>query len=127
MRVLGIMDRGYRGAVETQFFDALYGVLDLAPRIGEFTIALRGAAVTVAVAETTYRPELRLGELTMTTLPDYRRSVAELIADGVPILVDDRDLAALGFTESHLVPGASAVDADELAAAWPTYDEVWFL
>jgi hypothetical protein len=126
-RVLSVIDRAYRGAVEAQFFDAMYGLLDLHNQFEQVDVALRGPAVAMAVDDDTYRPTLRLGDLELDTLPDYRRSVRALVADGIGVLVDESDLKALGFPAERLVPGVTGLPAAELARRWPTYDQVWFL
>ena len=126
-RVLGILDRAYRGAVEAQFFDALYGVLDFRQQLGGVDLALRGGAVTLAVDEHDYRPVLDLGPLHLDGLPDYRTSLRALVAEGVGVYADERDLATLGFSSADVVPGVSCVDTNKLAARWTDYDGVWFV
>jgi hypothetical protein len=126
-RVLGIIDRAYRGAVESQFFDAMYGAIDLRDQFGRMDLALRGGAVTMAVAEDVYRPVVQLGDLRVDTLPDYRASAKALIAEGIRVFVDEPDLRALGFEPSQLIDGAICVDTNEMAATWSEYDGVWFV
>ncbi|MFT2015050.1 hypothetical protein ACMA1D_04255 [Streptomyces sp. 796.1] len=126
-RVLGVIDRGYRGAVEVQFFDALYGILDFRQQLGGVALALRGAAVTVAIDEADYKPVVEFGPVRIDTLPDYRSSVRQLIAEGVPVMVDEPDLKALGFTADDLIAGVQCLDTNELAARWDEYDGVWFV
>ncbi|MER5541040.1 hypothetical protein ACWD4N_00250 [Streptomyces sp. NPDC002586] len=125
--VLGVIDRAYRGAVETQFFDAMYGFLDFLPQLESVSIALRGAAVTLAVDEDSYRPAVAFGPVRVKTLPDYRNTVRQLLAEGVPILVDEPDLRALGFEAKDLVPGVECLDTNELACRWDEFDGVWFV
>lgn len=125
---LAIVDRAYRGAVEVQFFDTVYGALDFAPLLGRADLALRGLAVTLAVREDAYRPVLRLGAGTLDTLPDYRGGVRALLAAGARVFVDGPDLDRLGFTGPHdLLDGAERVDTNDLAATWAQYEAVWFL
>ncbi|MEC3976380.1 hypothetical protein [Amycolatopsis sp. H20-H5] len=126
-RVLSVIDRAYRGAVEAQFFDAMYGLLDLHAQFDQVDLALRGPAVTMAVDDDTYRPSLELGGLRIDTLPDYRRSVRDLVADGIGVLVDESALRELGFPAERLVPGVTGLDPAALARRWPDYDQVWFL
>ncbi|MDJ0346543.1 hypothetical protein QMK19_33125 [Streptomyces sp. H10-C2] len=126
-RVLGVIDRAYRGSVEVQFFDALYGILDFRAQLGGVALALRGAAVTLAVDEDAYLPVVEFGPLRLETLPDYRNSVRQLVAEGVPVMVDEPDLRALGFGPLDLVPGVDCLDTNELAARWSEYDGVWFV
>jgi len=125
--LLCIVDRAYRGAVEVQFFDTLYGLLDLHGQFERVDVVLRGAAVTMAVAEDTYRPSVRLGTMELDTLPDYRTSVRELVAEGCTVFVDEQALTALGFAPEQLVPGTVCISSTALARRWPEYDQVWFL
>jgi len=126
-RVLGVIDRAYRGAVEAQFFDAVYGVLDFRAQLGEVALALRGPAVTLAVDEDSYRPVLDLGGVELDTLPDYRTAVRAVVTEGIPVFVDEADLRALGFDPGRLLDGVHCLDPDELAARWSDYDQVWFV
>lgn len=126
-RVLGVIDRAYRGAVEVQFFDALYGILDFRAQLGSVALALRGAAVTLAVDEDVYQPVVEFGPVRIDTLPDYRANVRQLIREEVPVMVDEPDLRAFGFGPEDLVPGVQCLDTNELAARWPEYDGVWFV
>ncbi|MCT2589604.1 hypothetical protein LHJ74_06645 [Streptomyces sp. N2-109] len=126
-RVLGVVDRAYRGAVEVQFFDTLYGILDFQQQFPGMELALRGAAVTLAVDESDYQPVVTFGTVRLDTLPDYRNSVRQLVADGVPVMADERDLAVFGLGPDDLVPGVRCVDTNELAQRWPEFDGVWFL
>ncbi|MBC2875738.1 MULTISPECIES: hypothetical protein [Streptomyces] len=125
--VLGVIDRGYRGSVEVQFFDAMYGFLDFLPQLDRVMIALRGAAVTLAVDEDTYRPVVDFGPVRVDTLPDYRAAVRQLIAEKVAVVADEPDLRALGFGPQDLVPGVRCLDTNELTASWAEFDGVWFV
>jgi len=125
--VLGIIDRAFRGAVEVQFFDAVYGVLDFRTQLGRVDLALRGLAVTLAVQESAYEPTLHLGATPFTTLPDYRAGVRALVAEGIEVFVDEPDLRRLGFDATCLVPGVRCVDTNDLAAQWSEYEAVWFV
>ncbi|SEQ85740.1 hypothetical protein [Streptomyces radiopugnans] len=125
--VLCVLDRAYRGAVEAQFFHALYGLLDLHGQFERMDVALRGAAVTMAVEEDVYRPSVRLGTMVLDTLPDYRGSVRDLVAEGFGVFVDEAAVTALGFAPEQLVAGTTCLDSAELAVRWPQYDQVWFV
>ncbi|MGW1193063.1 hypothetical protein [Streptomyces sp. NPDC002559] len=126
-RVLCLIDRAYRGAVEAQFFHPLYGLIDLHGQFEQVDLALRGATVTMAVEEDDYRPSVRLGSTVLDTLPDYRGSVRDLVAEGFNVFVDAEALAELGVSEKQLVPGVTCIGQAELAARWPDYDHVWFV
>ena len=124
---LAILDRPYRGAVEGQYFDALYGVQEFHALLGRIDLALRGLSVTLAVPEDAYRPVLDVGQSTLDTLPDYRGSVRRMVDEGIVVLADETDLVRLGLDPAKVVPGVRLVDTTELATRWPDYDGVWFL
>lgn len=126
-RWLLIVEKAYRGSVETQFADALYCVPDLHRRSGGCDLALRGPAVGYAL-DAGPPPSPRIGARTLDTVPDPRASVRKLLAAGVTVLVEEADLAALGPTAAdRLLPGVRVVEGGGLAARWPCYEQVWFL
>ena len=124
---LAVLDRAFRGAVEGQYFDALYGVQEFHALLGRIDLALRGLAVTLAVEEDAYRPVLDIGQSTVDTLPDYRGSVRRMVDSGIVVLADAGDLERLGFDPAEVVAGVRVLDTTALAASWPAYDGVWFL
>ncbi|MGW4139500.1 DsrE family protein [Streptomyces mirabilis] len=127
MAYLVIVDRGYRGSAEAQFFDALYGVQMLGDQLGGMDVVLRGTTVTAALADAGPRPELRVGPTVLDSLPDPRRSVRALVDKGAAVFVDQPGLAAFGLDDAALLPGITRLDTAQLAHRWGDYDGVWFL
>jgi hypothetical protein len=123
---LGIIERGYRGSVETQFADVLYLARELNRQLGRLDIALRGLAVTYAVA-TDFEPHLDLAGRRLAGLPDARASIQTLLGDGVTVTVDAGDLRALGLGPDRLLPGVRWEEPEAAARRWADYDAVWFL
>jgi hypothetical protein len=126
MAYLVVIDRGYRGAVEVQFSDLLYVCRGLHGQLGAVELVLRGDAVTYA-ADAAPVPALSIGGHVITATPDPRRSLRELMAAGVRVLVDTADTASRGLEAERLVAGVTAADTTALAARWPDYEGVWFL
>ena len=125
-RTLLIVERAYRGAVEEQFADVLYFVRGLHRQCDGVELALRGAAAGYAV-QTDRRPALRIAGRPLDTLPDPRRSVQQLLDDGVAVWAEEPDLLALGATApARLIPGVRCLAEHELASRWPSYARVWF-
>jgi predicted peroxiredoxin len=125
-RGLIIIDRAYRGSVETQFADVLYFIRELSRQLGGLDLVLRGLAVTYAVKGIC--PTIRLAGRHVHTLPDPRRSIQTLLDEGVTVFVEEPDLAALGlFNGDHLLSGVCLVSVGELALRWSDYLGVWFL
>lgn len=127
MAYLVIIDRGYRGSAEAQFFDALYGVEMLGDQLGGMDVVLRGTSVTAALAGAAPPPEVRVGPTVLTTLGDPRRSVRALVDKGSAVYVDEPGLAAFGLQSAPLLPGVTRLDTAQLAARWGEYAGVWFL
>ncbi|KJS54223.1 hypothetical protein [Streptomyces rubellomurinus] len=126
---LGIMERGYRGAVEKQFFDAFYLAAELHRHPGGLDLLLRGQAATHAVrARPT--PSLRLGDTELDTVTDSRVNLRNLIEAGVRVWVEESALAAFGFAaplDDVLMDGIRVAADGELALRWPEYRAVYFL
>ncbi|MBL1099690.1 hypothetical protein [Streptomyces coffeae] len=126
-RWLLIVEKAYRGSVETQFADALYCVPELHRQSGGCDLVLRGPAAGYALA-TDFTPELRIGGRTLASLPDPGASVTRLMAAGVTVMVEEDGLTALGRTaRDRLLPGVRVIEGGALASRWPAYEQVWFL
>ncbi|MET9610109.1 hypothetical protein ABZZ17_34400 [Streptomyces sp. NPDC006512] len=124
-RVLAIVEHGYRGALEKQFFDELYLATELHRQLGGLDILLRGSAASYAL-DTGPVPALRIGDRTVDTLTDPRAGLRTLLAQGTGVLVEEPDIAALGAARP-LVAGVRLVAADATAARWNEYRMVIFL
>src|SRR5262245_45591039 len=125
-RYLAIIERGYRGSVETQFADVLYLVRELNRQLGGMDIVLRGLSVTYAVGASV--PRLQVAGRHLDTLPDPRAALRTLLEEGVGVCVEAADLNALGLTkEDGLLPGVEYASWDDTALRWSSYADVWFL
>lgn len=127
MGYLAVVDRGYRGTVESQFFDALYGILAFHQQLGSIDVVLRGSSVTAALICEDDELRLRLGAGESDPLPSPRASVRAMVAEGITVYVDEPSLNAFGLNPGSLIGGVSCLDTTELAVRWARYDGVWFL
>ncbi|QKW22402.1 hypothetical protein HUT16_27940 [Kitasatospora sp. NA04385] len=126
-KVLGIVDRGYRGAVEKQFVDSLYLVRELHRQMGGVDILLRGEAASYAARGARVAP-LRFGSRVVEQPADPRRDVLALLAAGIRVRVEEPGLLACGLTGAdRLVDGVERISAEESARAWSDYEMVCFL
>ncbi|MCZ4123110.1 hypothetical protein [Streptomyces sp. H39-S7] len=126
-RALAIIERAHRGALETQFSDALYCAFLFHRHLGGLDVLLRGPAVTYA-AQAGRAPELRLGGHAFTTVTDPRKGLDVLVGSGVGVWAEEPDLSAYGLTsEESLLPGVRRVAAGSMAARWSDYRTVFFL
>lgn len=123
MRVLAVVERAYRGAVETQYAHLPFVLRDLHRQLGEVVVLLRGPAVTLGL-DGPAQPVLRLGHAVVDTLPDRRDAVRGLLDDGVAVFVDDADLRTAGLPTSRLLAGVRT--ADRRTLPWDGFAHVWF-
>ena len=124
-RVLAIVERGYRGALEKQFFDELYLATELHRQLGGLDILLRGSAVSYALAADP-PPALRVGNRSIATLSDPRSGLRLLLDAGVGIWVEQPALTALR-SPRPVLEGIRLAAEDEMAARWGEYRMVFFL
>ncbi|GGS36209.1 MULTISPECIES: hypothetical protein [Actinokineospora] len=121
---LAIMERAYRGAVEKQFFDALYLAVELHRQLGGMDLLLRGPAVGYAAADARVEP-IKLGGRVLDTLTDPGRDLRRLQDEGVAVWVERPDIAAFGV--GALLPGVGVAEPGEFARRWGDYARVCFL
>ncbi|MGW1144179.1 hypothetical protein ACWD6I_03750 [Streptomyces sp. NPDC002454] len=126
---LVMIDRAYRGSVETQFADVLYFIRELNRQVGGLHLALRGDAVTYGLAAPDHAPSIRLGSRELDTLPDPRRSMRTLLEEGTEVWVEQADLARAAGPDAaaRLLPGVRLAGPGELARSWSSYTRVWFM
>lgn len=103
----------------------LYLAREKRRQLGCLDIALRGLAVTFAVA-TDSAPRLELGGRRVAG-PDPRASILTMMGDGATVSVDAGDLRALGLSADRLLPGVRCDEPEEATLRWTGYDAVWFL
>lgn len=126
-RALAIIERAYRGAVETQFSDALYCAFLFHRHLGGLDVLLRGPAVGYA-ARDALTPELRLGNTVFTTATVPGKGLGVLLESGVGVWAEEPDLLAHGLAgEESLLPGVQSVPGGTMAARWAGYRAVFYL
>src|SRR5688572_32902146 len=105
MTYLAIVDRGYRGSIEAQFFDALYGVRMFAAQLGGIDLLLRGTSVTAALRPAGDVPRVTLGSEPVALSADPRAAISGLTENGTAVYVDAGSLADLGLGPEAVLPG----------------------
>jgi hypothetical protein len=125
-RALAIVERAYRGAVETQFSDALYCAYLFHRHLGGLDVLLRGPAVTYAVRAGA-TPAPRLGGQLLDTVNDPRENLAVLLESEVGVWAEEPDLLAHGLGPGALLPNVRTVPGGAMAARWPAYRSVFYL
>ncbi|MEI5034534.1 hypothetical protein RB201_22920 [Streptomyces sp. S1A(2023)] len=126
-RRLLIIERAYRGALETQFADVLYLARELNRQQGGTDILLRGLAVTYAAAGSRPAPVMLAGSRKIDTLPDPRESVRTLIEEGAVIWAEEDDLALFETGPDWLLPAVRRGGPADPLPDWSAYRGVYFL
>jgi len=122
-----IVERAYRGAVESQFADVLNCLRELHRQSGGIEVALRGLAASYAL-RSTFTAAMRLAGTEVDTLSDPHAVLSQLLRDGVPVWVERPDLDALGQSApGRLLPGVRCLPCNGLVARWAGYERVWFM
>jgi hypothetical protein len=124
-RALAIIERPYRGSVETQFADVFYFLRELNRQLPGLDLALRGLGATCAL-KFDRGEELCLG-VRRIVLPNQERAVRDLVDEGSSVWVEAPDLPAIGATPDRLLDGVACVPAGETLLRWPDYHSVWFI
>lgn len=127
MGYLVVVDRAYRGSVESRNCDVFLEIVALCQQVDPVDVVLRGSAVTVAVASPDDGPWLELDAAGPERLPHPRERVRALLTAGTAVYVDEPDLRDLGLDGDSLLPGVACLDTTGLAGRWGGYDQVWFL
>ncbi|MFD3875217.1 hypothetical protein [Streptomyces sp. NPDC058623] len=125
-RRLLIIERAYRGSVETQFADVLYLARELNRQQGGLDILLRGLAVTFAAADPVRARPVRIGRRDLDTLPDPREALRTLLADGAGVWAEESDLARFETGPHWVLPGVRRAAPDG-PPDWSAYRGVHFL
>ncbi|MFB7668830.1 hypothetical protein ACFC1R_33735 [Kitasatospora sp. NPDC056138] len=126
-RRLLIIERAYRGALETQFADVLYLARELNRQQGGTDILLRGLAVTYAAAGAGPAPAVTVGSRKLETLPAPRDSVQSLLDHGATVWAEEVDLAAFETGPHWLRPGVRRAGPADPLPDWSSYRGVYFL
>ncbi|WP_025272367.1 hypothetical protein [Haloglycomyces albus] len=133
-RVLIIIEKAYRGAVEAQFVDSLYFIRELNRQMGDLKppdpqggldVYLRDFAVTYAL-DRPGPPAVELSGQNIDTLPDPRATIRALISEDVTVLADASDCDHFNRSGTALLSGVRRIAAEDMTAQWPHYRHVWF-
>lgn len=134
--MLVILDKAYRGGLETQFVDVLYFVRELNRQLGDLAapvprggldLYLTGLAVTYAF-DAPPPPPVAVGDTVIDTMPDPRGTIRALVGEDVGVWTDAEDHDRLAREEPKaLIPGVKATPPAAMVLRWPDYRHVWFL
>lgn len=124
MKVLQIVEGGYRCTVEEQDDPAVWITHAMKGAGAELGVLLRGSAVNYAVKGHD-ASGLNLGNKAQTQPSRLDQDVASLIQKGIPVYAIEEDLAALGIIDSQRVADVTVVSRSDVPRLFADYDQIW--
>jgi sulfur relay (sulfurtransferase) DsrF/TusC family protein len=124
MRILNIVETGYRATLEEQDDTVIWLTHAMKGAGADLSVLLRGNAVNYAVKG--QDPSgLSFGNMKQTQPPELAEDVAKLIAKGVDVFVVIDDLAERGIVHTDLIGKLKQVSRAGVAKLLDEYDQTW--
>jgi hypothetical protein len=124
-RSLAIVERAWRGGIEEQYAHILWLARILKRMRSDVAVLLRGNAVGYAV-HNTRSYGVQIAGIELDAIHRLDTAVTNLLADGVPVHVSERDCNRLGIEPEVIVPGVVHVDPAGIVRLCQSYDRVWY-
>lgn len=124
MRVLQVIDQGFRTTTEEQDDAILWLTRSMRGAGADLMVLLSGHAVQYA-ALNERQPPLQLGKWRQTQPANLPGDLAGLLDEGVPVYVVRDDLAERGLGDLPLHKGVTTVDRADLPGLYEQADQVW--
>lgn len=123
-RVLAIVERAYRGAIEEQYANVLWLSHVLRRLRGDIDVLLRGNAVRYALRDQPHT-QLTIGGRAVDTLPHYETEIRNLLQAGVLIYVSGADCDRFRVDRARLIPDVVELDPPAVARLFAGHAHVW--
>ena len=124
MKVLNIVEAGYRGTLEEQDDTIIWICTALKGANADVDVLLRGNAVNYAV-KAQDAGGLSFGGLEQTQPPKIADDLIRLKAKGAKIYVVEDALRERGIEPGELIDGPDLISRGKLAKLFGDYDQVW--
>ena len=124
MKVLNIVEAGYRGTLEEQDDTIIWICTALKGANADVDVLLRGNAVNYAV-KAQDAGGLSFGGLEQTQPPKIADDLIRLKAKGAKIYVVEDALRERGIEPGELIDGPDLISRGKLAKLFGEYDQVW--
>jgi intracellular sulfur oxidation DsrE/DsrF family protein len=124
MKIMHILQSGYRGTLEEQDDTILWFTHVLRGAGAEITVLLTGGAVNYAAVGQD-ASGLRIGGWAQSHPPDIAADVSSLMGKGVEVIAVKEDLADRGLHKAPLLDGVKQVKRDGVADLFARHDCVW--
>jgi len=124
MRVLNIIETGYRATLEEQDDPVIWIIHAMKGAGADHSVLLRGNAVNYGVMAQGV-PPLMFGDRVQKHAPRIAEQVASLVAKGVEVMVVRECLAERGIEEDELMAGLTPVREAAIPKVMGGFDQVW--
>ena len=124
MKVLNIIETGYRATLEEQDDPVVWIIHAMKGAGADHSVLLRGNAVNYTVMAQGVAP-LAFGDKVQRHAPRIAEQVAGLMAKGVEVMVVRESLAERGIDEEELMAGLTLVRQAAMPKVMSGFDQVW--
>ena len=124
MKVLNIIETGYRATLEEQDDPVVWIIHAMKGAGADHSVLLRGNAVNYTVMAQGV-PPLAFGDREQKHAPRIAEQVAGLVAKGVAVMVVKESLAERGIGEDELMDGLMLVHTAAIPKMMNSFDRVW--
>jgi len=124
MKVLQVLDQGFRTTVEEQDDTILWLAQSMSGAGADLEVLLSGHAVHYAV-QSKRQPGINLGSWQQSEPADITRDIARLTEKGVPVYALFEDLEERGLADLPIRSGVEVVDHDSLVGLYDRAAQIW--
>ena len=124
MKVLQVLGSAYRATIEEQDDPALWITQAMRGAGGEFSVLLRGNAVSYAVAGQ-HAGGIAFGDWQQSQPPDIGADLERLIASGIDVFAVAEDVEARALPASRLQANVEVIRRSALPDFVQRFDMIW--
>lgn len=124
MKVLQVIDQGFRTTVEEQDDTILWLTQSMRGAGGDLIVLLTGHGGYYAV-QSRRQPAITLGDWQQTEPADITQDIARLTNQQVPVYVLKEDLEERGLNGLPVQPGIEVIARNALPDLYESVDQIW--
>lgn len=124
MKVLQVIDQGFRTTVEEQDDTILWLTQSMRGAGGDLAVLLTGHGSYYAV-QSRRQPAISLGDWRQTEPADITQDISRLTGKEVPVYVLREDLEERGLNGLPVQPGIEVIGRDALPNLYESVDQIW--
>lgn len=124
MKVLQVIDQGFRTLTEEQDDTILWLTQSMRGAGGNLTVLLGGHGVYYGL-QSQPQPALQVAGWQQTQPADLPRDLRNMVNSGVTVYAIHEDLEERGLNPANLCHGVEPIPRQELVALYESVDQVW--